>query len=614
MADGAGPSPTRRARAMAFTASRFDESEDETRGGSSRRKSLPVARPGAADGSLWVISRVRGSGTKWNEGNSHGRDEGEGEQVAKTWELGQVVDAAVDVAQSVSDELLEDMREASVQLLFWEKKAQLRRGKRRFMLVQRGPWALVTQLYQRARLAYKGLNGDAKMEQRLMLEPQWQIEKRVESLQKLKRQLAIALGQVHMLTDALVSTETENEARGVLQGTISGIRIALEELVQASEDARSAVRHPPFPTLLRTRTFTPEKPRTSLLKMRSSGSDAAAGPEELCSNSELYASISRLKVQFYKAQVAVAKCIHTCKKPSKLQQNWILCTGISACAGASLYFAFTHSRLNGSDDLDRWVAQARSSLSTFFSEHVRTPFVTIYEELTRSFSPSSMEAQTVKESQESLQRMLEAFVAKNEIPVHEAVDGELMPLVMKRYEQELMQPIKNLFAGALVQMLLIQIQKLKVETESALMQMDQILLTNQINFALMAATPAVLGMAGLMALIKHLVFKSPAAQRDAMRQELRMLLIEVDRALHHECDEESASSEEKSLQIGLLLFTLNYLYRAAYKHRIAMGLDEWRSVRVDVVELAAPVISTESKIAIVQRMSRLYKCFSTHNL
>lgn len=573
-----------------------------------------MARPGAMDGSLWVISRARGVGPKRNDEQWDDDDDGDGGGVAKTWELGQVVDAAVDVAQAVSDELLEDMREASVQLLFWEKKAQLRRGKRRFMLVQRGPWALVTQLYQRARLAYKGLNGQAQVEHGLMLEPQWQIERRVESLQNLKRQLAIALGQVHMLTDALVSTQTENEARGMLQGTISGIEAALQELIQASEDARSAIRYPPCPRLLRSSTFTPEKPRTSLLKMRSSGSDSLPGPEELCSNSDLYASISRLKVQFYKAQVAVAKCIHSCKKPSNFQQNWIFYSGFSVCAGAGLYYVFKHSRMHGSDDLDRWVVMARSSLSTFFSEHVRTPFVTIYEELTRSFSPSSMEAQTVRESQESLQRMLEAFVAKNEIPVHEAVDGELMPLVMKRYEQELMQPIKNLFAGALVQMLLIQIQKLKVETESALMQMDQILLTNQINFALMAATPAVLATAGLMALIKHLVFKSPAAQRDTMRQELRMLLIEVDRALHNESDEDMASSEDKSMRIGLLLFALNYLYRAAYKHRISMGLDEWRSVRVDVVELAAPVISTESKIAIVERMSRLYKCFSTHNL
>lgn len=257
---------------------------------------------------------------------------------------------------------------------------------------------------------------------------------------------------------------------------------------------------------------------------------------------------------------------------------------------------------------------ARSSLWTFFSEHVKMPFVTIYEELTRSFSPSSMEAQTVKESQESLQRMLEAFVEKNSIPTEGVEGGELMPLVMKRYEEELMQPLKNLFAGALAQMLLIQIQKLKVETESALMQMDQILLTNQINFALMAATPAVLATAGLLALLKHLVVRSPAAQRDAMRQELRLLLIEVDRALHNESVEDTPSEEENCMHIGILLFALNYLYRAAYRYRIAMGLDEWRSVRVDIIELAAPIVSNENKISIVQRMGRLYKCFSTHNL
>eukprot|EP00894_Picocystis_sp_ML_P003911 jgi/Pico_ML_1/54428/g4774.t1 len=97
------------------------------------------------DGSLWVISRARGVGPKRNDEQWDDDDDGDGGGVAKTWELGQVVDAAVDVAQAVSDELLEDMRE-------------------------------------------------------------WQIERRVESLQNLKRQLAIALGQVHMLTDALAAS------------------------------------------------------------------------------------------------------------------------------------------------------------------------------------------------------------------------------------------------------------------------------------------------------------------------------------------------------------------------------------------------------------------------
>ncbi|GKV52017.1 hypothetical protein SLEP1_g58626 [Rubroshorea leprosula] len=62
-----------------------------------------------------------------------------------------------------------------------------------------------------------------------------------------------------------------------------------------------------------------------------------------------------------------------------------------------------------------------------------------------------------------------------------------------RYEMELTHPIQNLLGGELVcamQSMLIPVQKLKLDIERAMLELDQILRANEINFAILAALPA----------------------------------------------------------------------------------------------------------------------------
>lgn len=63
---------------------------------------------------------------------------------------------------------------------------------------------------------------------------------------------------------------------------------------------------------------------------------------------------------------------------------------------------------------------------------------------------------------------------------------------MRCYENELKNPIKNALFGQLARTLLVQVQKLKVDTEGALLQLDQILRANELNMAFIAAIPALI--------------------------------------------------------------------------------------------------------------------------
>ena len=62
----------------------------------------------------------------------------------------------------------------------------------------------------------------------------------------------------------------------------------------------------------------------------------------------------------------------------------------------------------------------------------------------------------------------------------------------RRYESEMQRPLANLVGGELVRTLLIQVQKLKVDTASAMLEMDQILKANELSISLVAAVPALL--------------------------------------------------------------------------------------------------------------------------
>lgn len=65
-----------------------------------------------------------------------------------------------------------------------------------------------------------------------------------------------------------------------------------------------------------------------------------------------------------------------------------------------------------------------------------------------------------------------------------------MDLMMRSYEAELKKPLRNLVGGDLARALLIQVQKLKCDTESAMLEIDQLIRANELTISFVAAVPA----------------------------------------------------------------------------------------------------------------------------
>jgi hypothetical protein len=152
----------------------------------------------------------------------------------------------------------------------------------------------------------------------------------------------------------------------------------------------------------------------------------------------------------------------------------------------------------------------------FYSEHIAEPVENIYKRVFSAFFEHGSKGSDlptragVYEGRAELTNMLYDFgmehamtLAKAEgISVNEflsslsgRVDRGDMSIVMHKYEYDVLHPWKGILSGSLVSGLLVQMQKLKVDGESAMLDMDRIMEQNEINFNVMAIMPAAL-MAG----------------------------------------------------------------------------------------------------------------------
>ncbi|PRW56115.1 Nuclear control of ATPase [Chlorella sorokiniana] len=373
------------------------------------------------------------------------------------------------------------------------------------------------------------------------------------------------------------------------------------------------------------------------------------------------------------------------RMPSDLQQHWVFYTAASLASGYGAIFLFKHSRLSGSRDLDRWVQRGLDSVRGAWKDHVVGPLDGVRAELFNTYRrrPTIVSMDDYEADRDSLARMLEDFqrdfvrkrgaaaaTAPPRLPpaassasdagsaaaaggnasaadaaydsaaeVVPAVPGgaavgaesaderrllEGMELVMRTYEREMQRPLRNLVGGELVRALLIQVQKLKVDTASAMLEMDQILKANELSISLLAAVPAFLIAGTSLYYLGRMVTPTPPdPRREALP--VRMALVEVERQLEHVATAEEAAAAaaeaepadaavEVAEQRGLFAYRLAVVYEEARqlfrRHRglIALGGSEWPNIRADLLELASPG-GVDSRLRVAQRMMRSYTVF-----
>ncbi|XP_027329356.1 protein DGS1, mitochondrial isoform X1 [Abrus precatorius] len=498
------------------------------------------------------------------------------------------------VLEDLLQHVLINLHSIQKNLQFWQSRAERSNAKKAyFMMFERGPRAFIDETVKLLR----GRAAQGSSIQNLCQSASDYINERVAVLSCLRCSLATFLAQVYMEVDKIgeeLMTDPEKKLPFLLV-TINNMFSTLEASIghlHAMRQSDSSVDGSYSVPLLFEK----------LPEINQNGSQ--------WTDCEIRDAINSLHQNLDKLDSYISFLVIKHRKPRKVTQYWIRYTcgavGLSVCS----IWLLRHSRFMGSSDLDNWIEEAKDSTVGFFKDHVEQPILSIRDELFETFRKRHqgiMDLEEVQLTSNSLHRMLLAFSEQTKgqkFPVN-ASDQEMLEIVMDRYEKELMHPIQNLLSGELARAMLIQVQKLKLDIETAMLELNQILRANEINFAILAALPAFFLSLLLIVLVRAWFKQDTKAEGRGRvaRIQRRLLLVEVEkRIMQYQNYVEKGLEKDAQCMFGLVLYSLDRLYHSVKRHAEASG--EWQCLRQDIIDLARPGLQPAYKLTVTSRMDR----------
>ncbi|XP_022898946.1 protein DGS1, mitochondrial [Olea europaea var. sylvestris] len=500
--------------------------------------------------------------------------------------------------EDIMEHTLQNLHNIQKNLRFWQSRAEGSNAQKAyFMLCERGPYAFFNGTTQ---LIHDYLAEGSGM-QHVYCSAFSHISERINALTSLRYFLATFLAEVYMEVDRVGEDLVKD-----LERSLPSFLVSINELFMKLE---ASVGH-----------FHANRQRGSSVDGSYSFPLIFAKLPEVnqegsqWTDCEIRDAINLIYQNLHRLDSYLSMLVSKHRKPRKVTLYWMRYScgvvGISVCS----IWLLRHSKLMGSSDIDNWIREAKDSTISFWNDHVEQPLLSIRDELFETFrkrQKGAMEREEVQLTADSLHRTLLAFSEQTvgkKFPEN-ASDQEMLEIVMLRYEKELMHPIQGLMGGELARSLLIQVQKLKLDIEEAMLELDQILRANEINFAILAALPAFFLSLLLAMLVRAWLKQDTRAEGRGRiaRIQRRLLLVEIERAImQFQTYEDNGLDKDAQCMFGLELYFLDCLHCAVEGHAKATG--EWICLRQDIIDLAKPGLGTEHKLAISSRMERVYDC------
>ncbi|XP_052185734.1 protein DGS1, mitochondrial [Diospyros lotus] len=500
------------------------------------------------------------------------------------------------VLEDILEHIFSDLHSIQKNLHFWQSKAEESNARKvYFMIFERGPRAFVKGT---AQLIRESIAEGFGM-QHLSLSASALIAERISVLTSLRYYLATFLAQVYIEVDRFAEELVKDPEK-----SLPFLLVTINDLFSKLEASISHLH-----AIHQSDSSTDESHISPLIFEKLPG----VGQEDSqLSDCEIRNAIDLIYQNLHKLDSYLTHLVAKHRKPRKVTLNWMRYTcgvvGISVCS----IWLLKHSRLMGSSDIDRWIREAKDSTINFWNGHVEQPLLSIRDEIFETFRrrhKGVMELEEVQLTANSLHRMLLAFSeqTKGQKFPENASDQEMLEIVMARYEKELMHPIQSLVGGELARALLIQVQKLKLDIETAMLELNQILRANEINFAILAALPAFFLSLLLLMLVRAWLKQDTRAEGRGRiaRLQRRLLIAEVERRImQFQICLDQGLEKDAECMYGLVLYSLDRLCGAVERH--AKGTGEWLCLRQDIVDLGKPGLQTAYKLTITSRMERLY--------
>ncbi|XP_062082353.1 protein DGS1, mitochondrial [Humulus lupulus] len=502
------------------------------------------------------------------------------------------------VLEDILEQIYLNLHSIQKNLQFWQSRAEETNARKAyFMLFERGPRALCDGTIQ---LIRESVTEGSSM-QHISHSASAHISDRIAVLSSLQCCLATFLAQFYVEADQL-GEEFFNDPDKALVSLLVKINSLFSKL--EASISRLHTKHQIDSLIDATYSFPPQFEKLEEVNQE--------GP--LWTDFKIKNAINLVYQNLNKLESYISFIVLKHQKPRKVTQYWIhyACgaVGLSVCS----MWLLKHSSLMGSSDINNWIREAKDSTVSFFNDHVEQPLLSIRDELFETFRKrhkGMMDLEEVHLTSSSLHRMLLAFseqIKGSKLPEN-ASDQEMLEIVMARYETELMHPIQNLLNGELARALLIQVQKLKLDIETAMLELNQILRANEINFAILAALPAFFLSLLLLMLVRAWYTQDTRAEGRGRisRIQRRLLVVEVEkRIMLYQSFLDQGLENDAQCMLGLMLYSLDRLYRAVERHAKASG--EWQCLKEDILDLGKPDLQTGYKLTVTSRMGRMYEC------
>ncbi|KAJ2727212.1 Intraflagellar transport protein 88, partial [Coemansia sp. Cherry 401B] len=188
----------------------------------------------------------------------------------------------------------------------------------------------------------------------------------------------------------------------------------------------------------------------------------------------------------------VSRQMGPCGRPSLATRSWIPAAVL--LVGARWISTYVVGHRN---DLKEWMADGLFTLRNYISQYILTPLQSAYETIRYGKHTYNVMSETSLASDfKSLEDMVIGFAGRfgnidPEIVRNRVEHGDLSD-VMQVYARELQRPFRNVVFGDLVQAMLIQVQKVKVDVGQTMAALDKLLKSNELNFLLLSTVPATL--------------------------------------------------------------------------------------------------------------------------
>ncbi|KNE70118.1 hypothetical protein AMAG_15093 [Allomyces macrogynus ATCC 38327] len=312
--------------------------------------------------------------------------------------------------------------------------------------------------------------------------------------------------------------------------------------------------------------------------------------------SETLAALQRVLARLTTVPPVWSTAIATHRRPHVVVRWWLPVVTTAACA--------TVAAQQVQVSWPTIVAAGRAAVE--FCQHavtdyILTPARDVFETVRhREHRLAVMGAKSLASDLASLERMVVEYAATttkvanvDADAVRAAVrDGDLS-VVLTDYEAAIQRPVVNAVAGPLLTLMLIQVQKSKVDLELAMAALDKLLKSNELNFGFLALVPTVVvawaAAKGVSAWFGRRVGRSARAARRVFRQGV----WRVDRLL-------SQRAESEAMRLGLILIEVNWLKNLVPSLGVPSEVQDQLLVDLHDLELA-----THDKHWVLERIVRL---------